>query len=49
MEVLKLNTAVESKALETHLYRLRIKLSKLSPNILIQSDNYNNLVISNTN
>ena len=48
-EVLKLNTAVESKSLETHLYRLRKKLSTLSPNISIKSDDKNNLVIAETN
>ena len=48
-EVLKLNPAVESKSLETHLYRLRKKLSTLSPNISIRSDDKNNLVISETN
>ena len=48
-EVLKLNTAVESKSLETHLYRLRKKLSTLSPNISIRSDDKNNLVIVETN
>ena len=48
-EVLKLNTAVESKSLETHLYRLRKKLSTLSPNISIRSDDKNNLVIAETN
>ena len=44
-EVLKLKSEVESKSLETHLYRLRKKLSLLSPNILIKSDDNNNLVI----
>ena len=48
-EVLKLNAAVESKSLETHLYRLRKKLSTLSPNISIRSDDKNNLVIAETN
>ena len=48
-EVLKLNPAVESKSLETHLYRLRKKLSALSPNISIMSDDKNNLVIAETN
>ena len=48
-EVLKLNIAVESKSLETHLYRLRKKLSQLSPNILIKSDDQNNLIITKTN
>jgi hypothetical protein len=48
-EVLKLNAAVESKSLETHLYRLRKKLSILSPNISIRSDDKNNLVIAKTN
>ena len=48
-EVLKLNAAVESKSLETHLYRLRKKLSTLSSNILIRSDDKNNLVIAETN
>ena len=48
-EVLKLNPAVESKSLETHLYRLRKKLSTLSPNISIRSDDKNNLVIAETN
>ena len=48
-EVLKLKTVVESKSLETHLYRLRKKLSKLSPNILIKSDDKNNLIITRTN
>ena len=45
-DVLKLNAAVESKSLETHLYRLRKKLSTLSPNISIRSDEKNNLVIA---
>ncbi len=49
VEVLKLKTVVESKSLETHLYRLRKKLSTLSPNILIKSDDKNNLIISKTN
>jgi len=48
-EVLKLSAAVESKSLETHLYRLRKKLSALSPNISIRSDDKNNLVIAETN
>ena len=48
-EVLKLNPAVESKSLETHLYSYRKKLSTLSPNISIRSDDKNNLVISETN
>ena len=48
-DVLKLNPAVESKSLETHLYRLRKKLSTLSPNISIISDDKNNLVIAETN
>ena len=48
-EVLKLSTAVESKSLETHLYRLRKKLSALSPKISIRSDDKNNLVIAETN
>ena len=48
-EVLKLSAAVESKSLETHLYRLRKKLSTLSPNISIRSDDKNNLVIAETN
>jgi len=48
-DVLKLSAAVESKSLETHLYRLRKKLSTLSPNILIRSDDKNNLVIVETN
>ena len=48
-EVLKLSAAVESKSLETHLYRLRKKLSTLSPNISIRSDDKNNLVIVETN
>ncbi len=48
-EVLKLKTAVESKSLETHLYRLRKKLSTLSSNILIRSDDKNNLIITKTN
>ena len=47
-EVLKLSAAVESKSLETHLYRLRKKLSTLSPNISIRSDDKNNLVIAET-
>ena len=45
-DVLKLSAAVESKSLETHLYRLRKKLSTLSPNISIRSDDKNNLVIA---
>ena len=45
-EVLKLHTTVESKSLETHLYRLRKKLSVLSPNISIKSDDKNNLIIT---
>jgi len=49
MEVLKLNTAVESKSLETHLYRLRKKLSILSSNISIRSDDKSNLIITKTN
>ena len=48
-DVLKLSAAVESKSLETHLYRLRKKLSTLSPNISIRSDDKNNLVIAETN
>jgi len=48
-DVLKLSAAVESKSLETHLYRLRKKLSTLSPNIAIRSDDKNNLVIDETN
>jgi len=48
-EVLKLSAAVESKSLETHLYRLRKKLSTLSPNISIRSDDKKNLVIVETN
>ena len=48
-DVLKLNPAVESKSLETHLYRLRKKLSTLSPNISIRSDDKKNLVIVETN
>ena len=48
-EVLKLHPAVESKSLETHLYRLRKKLSTLSPRISIRPDDKNNLVISETN
>ena len=48
-EVLKLSAAVESKSLETHLYRLRKKLSALSPNISIRSDDKNNLVIAGIN
>ena len=48
-EVLKLSAAVESKSLETHLYRLRKKLSTLNPNISIKSDDKNNLVIAETN
>ena len=45
-EVLKLKVAVESKSLETHLYRLRKKLSALSSNISIKSDDKNNLIIT---
>ena len=48
-DVLKLSAAVESKSLETHLYRLRKKLSTLSPNISIRSDDKNNLIIDDTN
>jgi len=48
-EVLKLSPAVESKSLETHLYRLRKKLSILSPSISIRSDDKNSLVIVETN
>ena len=48
-EVLKLKATVESKSLETHLYRLRKKLSTLSPYISIRSDDKNNLVIAETN
>ncbi len=48
-EVLKLSPAVESKSLETHLYRLRKKLSTLSPSISIRSDDKNSLVIVETN
>ena len=48
-EVLKLRATVESKSLETHLYRLRKKLSTLSPNVLIRSDDKNNLIIVETN
>ena len=48
-EVLKLKVAVESKSLETHLYRLRKKLSELSHNISIISDNKDNLIITKTN
>ena len=48
-DVLKLSAAVESKSLETHLYRLRKKLSALSPSISIRSDDKNNLVIAETN
>ena len=48
-EVLKLNVAVESKSLETHLYRLRKKLSVLSADILIESDDKNALIIKKTN
>ena len=48
-EVLKLRTTVESKSLETHLYRLRKKLSTLSPNVSIRSDDKNNLVVVETN
>ena len=48
-DVLKLNDAVESKSLETHLYRLRKKLSTLSPSISIRSDDKNSLVIAETN
>ena len=48
-EVLKLSAAVESKSIETHLYRLRKKLSALSPSISIRSDDKNNLVIAETN
>ncbi len=45
-DVLKLHPEVESKSLETHLYRLRKKLSALSPNISIKSDDKNNLIIT---
>ena len=48
-EVLKLSPAAESKSLETHLYRLRKKLSTLSSSILIRSDDKNDLVINETN
>jgi hypothetical protein len=48
-EVLKLSPAVESKSLETHLYRLRKKLSILSPSISIRSVDKNSLVIAETN
>ena len=44
-EVLKLSSTVESKSLETHLYRLRKKLLTLSPNISFRSDDKNNLVL----
>jgi len=49
LEVLKLNTTVESKSLETHLYRLRKKLLTLGSNILIRSDDKNNLIIAKSN
>ena len=39
------NADVESKSLETHLYRLRKKLNKLCPDILIVSDDEMNLII----
>ena len=45
-EVLKLKTTVESKSLETHIYRLRKKLSTLSSNISIRSDDKNNLILT---
>ena len=48
-DVLKLNITVESKSVETHLYRLRKKLSALSPNISIMSDNKDNLIITKAN
>ncbi len=48
-EVLKLKATVESKSLETHLYRLRKKLLTLSPGISIRSDDKNNLAIVETN
>ena len=49
IEVLKLKVAVESKSLETHLYRLRKKLSTLSSNIRISADDKNNLIIKKAN
>jgi hypothetical protein len=48
-EILKLKATVESKSLETHLYRLRKKLLTLSPGISIRSDDKNNLAIVETN
>ena len=45
-QVLRLNPEVESKSLETHLYRLRKKFNKISSEISISSVDDNNLKIN---
>ena len=45
-QVLKLNPQVESKSLETHLYRLRKKFNKISSEISISSVDDNNLKLN---